>query len=97
MSANQSKRSHQSEHPYTLSSSSRETTHIAEVHDPKLAETAHDFAAYLVGDVQLRQGHVRRAEQRVLVWRHAEGKRQADAVYEVTFVVGKLCSRGGER
>lgn len=50
-----------------------EATHITKVHDPQLSESAYHLAAYLVGDIELRQGHVRRAEQRILLRRHIGG------------------------
>jgi hypothetical protein len=42
------------------------TTYIPEVHDTELSESRYDLAADLVGDVELGQGHVRRAEHGVL-------------------------------
>jgi hypothetical protein len=77
--------------PATIPSSStaRGSTHIAKVHDPKLAETAHDLTADFVSDVQLRQGHIRRAEQRVLVRRHAEDQTEL-ALSAIDVVVGSV-------
>ena len=46
------------------------STHISEIHYSKLSKRRDDFATYLVGDVELRQGHVRRAEHGILGGRH---------------------------
>lgn len=45
-------------------------THVSKVHDAQFAQGAHNLASNLIGHVQLRQRHVRRAEQRVLLCRH---------------------------
>ena len=48
-------------------------TYVSKIHDAELAQRRDDFAADLVGNVELGQAHVRRAEQRVLYWRHSGG------------------------
>ena len=52
------------------------TTHISELHLADLAQGTDNLTANLGGDVQLGQGHVRRAEQRIPLGRHdGEGGR----------------------
>lgn len=63
-------------------------THISKIHDTQLSKARHDLAAYLVGNVQLGQGHVRRAEHGVLGGRHDGGSR--DKTW------GKACLSRGE-
>jgi hypothetical protein len=50
-------------------------TYVAEIHASELAQCRNDLAANLIGNVQLRQGHVRRAEHGVLWWRHRGSSR----------------------
>lgn len=47
-----------------------DSTYISEVHDTKLPQRRDNLAANLISDVELGQGHVRRAEQRILLGRH---------------------------
>ncbi len=46
-------------------------TYISKLNLAQLPQSTDDFSAYLVGDVQLGQGHIRRAEQRILGDTHA--------------------------
>jgi hypothetical protein len=55
-------------------------TYVSKVHGSKLSKCGHDLAANLVGDVQLRQGHVRRAEHGVLWGRHYGSSRDTSSV-----------------
>jgi hypothetical protein len=48
--------------------------HISEVHDAELSKRRDDLAANLVRDVELGQGHVRRAEHGVLLGCHGGGR-----------------------
>lgn len=48
-------------------------TYVSEVHDAQLSERTDNISSNLVGNVELRQGHIRRAEQRVLWRRHGGG------------------------
>ncbi len=54
--------------------SKRASSHISKLNLPDLPKSADDFPAYFIGDVELGQGHVRRAEEGVLGDRHGEGK-----------------------
>lgn len=47
------------------------STYIAKVHDAERSQSGNNLASDFVGDVELRQGHVRRAEHGVLLGRHA--------------------------
>ncbi len=49
-----------------------ELSYISEVHNTELSQGAYNLSAYLIGNVQLRQAHVRRAEQRVLMRCHSD-------------------------
>lgn len=44
--------------------------YVSELDKPQLAQGVADFAADFVGNVELDQAHVRRAERRVLFRRH---------------------------
>jgi hypothetical protein len=48
--------------------------YISEVHDAELSKRRDDLATDLVGDVELGQGHVRRAEHGILLRCHGGGK-----------------------
>ena len=48
-------------------------SYISELHDTQLSEGGNDLAANLVGHIELGQGHVRRAEKRILFGRHDAG------------------------
>ena len=68
--------------------------HISEVHDTKLSKARNDLTANLVGNVQLGQGHVRRAEHGVLAGRHGGGSGRQDWGYGVLvpgFDGGEVC------
>ena len=54
-------------------------TYITEVHDAQLSECADDLSSDLVGDIELGQGHVRRAEQRILMGSHLARRAAMDA------------------
>lgn len=48
-------------------------TYVSKLNFTQLSQRTHDFSTDLVGDVKLRQGHVRRAEEGILLGRHDGG------------------------
>lgn len=49
-------------------------SHISKLDLADISESADNFSPYFIGNVELGQGHVRRAEEGVLWNRHGEGK-----------------------
>ena len=45
-------------------------THISKLNLAHFSQGADHFSTYLIGNVQLGQAHVRRAEERILWWPH---------------------------
>ena len=65
-------------------------TYISKLHLTNLPQSAHNFSTNFVGNVELGQGHVRRAEEGVLRDAHCCVFARAAAVLEVTNLSGGL-------
>ena len=50
-------------------------SHISELNLSNFPKSTNNFPSNLIGNVELGQGHVRRAEKRILRNRHGEGRR----------------------
>lgn len=61
----------------------KRATYISKIHGSKLAQSADNLASDFIGDIELRQGHVRRAEQGILWWRHLDS---IERLPKVTFL-----------
>jgi len=48
-------------------------THISKVHDAQLAESTDDLSTNLIGYVELRQAHLRRAEEGIFLRHDGDG------------------------
>ena len=57
----------------------QESTHITEIHHAQFTQRTDNLASNFIRNVQLRQRHVRRAEQRILGGRHGGGDDDSDS------------------